>query len=92
MTQRRLLHLDPGRLTVYRWRGGQLDDEGSFSADEAGVAAFAAFAQAHAGSLFTLMADVPEEGFQADSIPYVQGSDRRALIERKLAQFFYGSP
>jgi hypothetical protein len=92
MTQRRLLHLDPGRLTVYRWSGGQLDDEGSFSADEAGAAAFAAFAQAHSGSLFSLMADVPEEGFQADSIPYVQGSDRRALIERKLAQFFYGSP
>jgi hypothetical protein len=92
MTERRLLHLDPSRLTVYRWRGGHLNDEGSFSVDEAGVAAFAAYAQAHSGSLFSLLADLPEEGFQADTIPYVQGADRRALIDRKLAQFFYGSP
>lgn len=92
MPQRRVLHLDSQSLTAYCWRSDALAEEGRFPGDAAGQAAFANYLESHSRSLFYLLADVPEEGFNFEPIPYIQGGDRTTLIERKLKQFFYGSP
>jgi len=92
MPQRRLLFLDANLLSAYRWQGGQLHLEENFATDSAGQEAFAAYLPAHRKSLFYLLAEVVEEGFQADEIPHVQGSDRAALLKRKIDQYFYGTP
>jgi hypothetical protein len=39
-----------------------------------------------------LLADLADEGFQIESLPYTQGADRQALLSRKLGQYFYGAP
>ncbi|MDB5800387.1 MAG: hypothetical protein JWL63_1326 [Rhodocyclales bacterium] len=64
----------------------------SFAVGEEGVVAFELWLR-HAGNgLHTLLADVADEGFHLESVPRVMGPDRRALIARKLAQHFFGSP
>lgn len=92
MPQRRVLFLDTSHLSAYRVGGGKVEREGSFVADAAGLQAFAAYLAHHRRSLFMLLADVVEEGFQLEDIPYSSGKDRIAIIKRKLAQFFYGTP
>jgi len=92
MPQRRLLYLDANHLGAYLWTAGALREEGSFLPGEQGVAAFSEYLRSHRDSNFYLLADIAEEGFQLESLPYTQGADRRALLARKLGQYFYGSP
>lgn len=92
MSQRRVLFLDTSHLSTYRVGGGKVEPEGRFVADAAGLEAFAAYLAHHRGTLFMLLADVVEEGFQIEDIPYSSGKDRIAILKRKLAQFFYGTP
>jgi hypothetical protein len=92
MPARRLLLLDATRLTAYQWHLGSTQHEADFPPDETGLAAFGEYLQGHRSSLFYLLADVAEEGFQIEEVPYVHGRDRDSLIKRKLAQYYYGTP
>lgn len=92
MARRCLLHLDSDGLRPWLWHDGTLHSQDFFPPDDAGHAAFALWLESHLDLRFTLVADCVEEGFQLDTIPHVLGADRKALIARKLAQFFYGSP
>jgi len=92
MPQRRVLFFDNARLTAYRVQGGAVLLEASFAGDEAGLAAFGEYLQQHRRSLFTILADAAEESFQTEDIPHSSGKDRQAILRRKLAQHFYGTP
>lgn len=92
MPARRVLYLDSNQLDAYLWRAGSLTLEGRYPANGEGVAAFTAYVAARRGSLFHLVADVADEGFHYEAVPHVAGKDRQALLERKLSQYFYGSP
>ncbi len=92
MPQNRLLFLDGNRLAAYHWQRGKLLAEGEFIHDNAGIKAFALYLAGHDGSLFSILADVTEEGFQLEEIPYVGGKDRTSLLQRRLTQYFYGTP
>lgn len=90
-TRHCLLLVDANRLAACRWRSGVLHAEDKFPNNDEGVAAFAAYLERHRDNLYYMLADVAEEGFQLELIPFVQGADRKLLIQRKLNQFFYGS-
>lgn len=92
MPAHRLLLLDATHLTAFHWRLGAPLREADFPPDEAGLEAFGEYLQSHRSSLFYLLADVAEEGFQVEEVPYVRGRDRDSLIKRKLSQYFYGTP
>ncbi|CAG4884239.1 conserved protein of unknown function [Georgfuchsia toluolica] len=92
MPQRRLLLLEANRLSAWHWQGGHLHAEQNFASDSTGHEAFAKYLAAHGNSIFSIMADVPEEGFQIEDIPFVSGKDRNALTQRRLAQYYYGTP
>jgi hypothetical protein len=92
MAARRLLFLDAAHLTAYLWQLAGPREEARFPTGEAGCTAFGAYLRQHSASLFYLLADVADEGFQVEDIPHVQGSDRQEIVKRKLAQYFYGSP
>ena len=66
--------------------------EHEFLADANGVEEFSAYLADHTNSVFAILADVAEEGFQMEDVPYVSGSDRAALTARRLAQYFFGTP
>jgi hypothetical protein len=92
MPARRLLFVNATRVTAYHWLPSGPKEEASFAANEPGLSAFRDYLRERSASLFYLLADLAEEGFQVDELPHVQGNDRRELIKRKLAQYYYGTP
>jgi hypothetical protein len=86
MSERHLLYFTSARAVLYRWAGSRLTVENSFPGTEEGAEAFAQYISGRRLGLFYLLADVVEEDFHHDTIPYVRGADRRALLDRKLAQ------
>lgn len=91
MIARRLLHLDTHRLTAYLWRRGQLTVEDVFAAHADDHQRFAAYLRACPASQFQLLANVSEEGFQTETIPFLRGRDRESVLRRKLGQHFFGT-
>jgi hypothetical protein len=92
MPPRRILYIDNTRLSAYKAGGGTVVLEGTFVNNESGLAACGDYLKTHSRSLFMVLADVAEEGFQLEDIPYSSGKDRAAIIKRKLGQNFYGTP
>lgn len=92
MAAKRILLLDGPFLTAYYWSGGHIKVEGEFSHEPVGLEALAAYLKKNHSSLFYLLADIPEEGFQLEELPYVQGGDRNALLQRRLVQYYYNTP
>ena len=91
MKTRRLIYLSTHQATAFRWQAGVLVGEGMFEATEAGYQQFADYLAKHSGSIFALLANVAEEGFQIETIPFLQGKDRKAIIDRKLGQLFFNA-
>ena len=92
MPTRYLLYLDANALRRYRWRNGQVEPAGHYPASDAGIKAFAAAVRDAQGAHYTLLTDLVEEGFHSDVLPAVQGRDRSAMLSRKCAQTFFGTP
>ena len=86
MLSKCLCYFTSHRVVAYRWTKGELRNEASFAMNEGGVAEFSRYVAGTSESLFYLLADVIEEDFFQENVPYVHGSDRRALLARKLAQ------
>lgn len=91
MAAKRILLFDGIRILAHVASRGRIEAEQEFAPDPEGMAAFAAYLGARRSSLFYLLADVSDEGFQIEDIPAVQGGDRAALIARRLGQYFYGT-
>ena len=91
MPARRLIYLCAHRLTAFHWRAGVLINEGVFEATEAGRLQFTRYLAEHLKSIFTLLANVSEEGFHMETIPFLRGEDRRSIITRKLGQQFFNA-
>lgn len=92
MKPKHILLFDGNRLAIHTWKDGHVHPEGHFTADAGGFENFDNWLGQHHGNLLYLLADVAEEGFQLEDIPWVQGGDRIALIKRRLGQHFYGTP
>lgn len=92
MAAKRILLLDGPFLNAYFWHAGRLHPEGEFGPDANGIESFAGYLARHRSSVFYLLADVAEEGFQLEDLPFVQGADREALLRRRLGQHYYSTP
>ncbi|MRD73279.1 hypothetical protein GH865_08450 [Rhodocyclus tenuis] len=88
MPERRLLYARPGRLSAYGWRASTLTEEACFAATDAGIAEFSAYLVRHASTPLSLLVNVAEESYIADTIPRLGRADRAKLIQRRLAQRF----
>lgn len=91
MQTRRLLYLSSHQATAFRWQGGVLVGEGLFESTEAGYQQFATYLEQRKKSIFALLANVAEEGFQIETMPFLQGADRKAIINRRLGQLFFNA-
>lgn len=92
MTERRTLILTTQSLSVWHWRHNNADRECEFNLGESGQTEFRSWLQQHLDSLFHLLVDLPDEGFHQEALPHVSGPDRKALLQRKLNQHFFGTP
>ena len=91
MKTRRLLYLSAHQMSTFCWHSGKLINEGLFAATEAGFQQFSAYLEEYPRSVYSILANVAEEGFQIETIPFLQGSDRKAIINRKLGQLFFNA-
>ena len=91
MKTTRLLYLSAHQLSAYHWKAGMLMAEGQFAATPDGHLEFADYLAQHRTSTFSMLANVSEEGFQIETIPFLQGTDRKAIIARKIGQLFFGA-
>ena len=91
MHSRCLIYLSPHQLTAFHWRAGMLTREGVFEATDAGKLEFIHYLGNHSKSVVTILANVAEEGFHIETIPFLRGEDRRSIITRKLGQQFFNA-
>ncbi len=91
MKTRRLLYLSAHQMVAYQWHAGALTREAAFEATPGGLKEFSDYLALHAKSVFMLLSNVAEEGYQIDSIPFLRGADRQAILERKLGQLFFNA-
>jgi hypothetical protein len=71
---------------LYSSSRGRLSLEAKFSGDDLGVSAFRDHLRNRKGALFALVADLAGEDFHEDQVPLLRGSDRSAVVQRRLAQ------
>jgi hypothetical protein len=84
----RVLLLTSRNLSAFTWQNGVLLPVAQFAADEEGLGAFDHYLNSPPDCPLYLVTDVIEEDFRQENAAHVLGRDRRALLERKLAQFF----
>lgn len=92
MAARRVLHLDAAGLSAWIWCHGRVHFEAAFTDDDKGVTAFAIYVRQHANSHFHILADVVDEEFRLEDIPWVGRRDRSTVIARRLAQLHFATP
>jgi len=86
MATKRLIYFTASELRVYRGARRTLIAEARFDVDEAGIDSFRSFLTRHRGALFYVIADLAGEDFHEDKIPFLRGAERRAVVDRRLAQ------
>ncbi|MCL2525140.1 MAG: hypothetical protein FWF20_04260 [Betaproteobacteria bacterium] len=92
MSHRRFLYLDSHLLTAYAWSQGHLLVEDSFIRDDSTLAAFSRYLTERRHCQFALLVNHASEEYIRETVPFLFGNDRQALIARKISQYFTGSP
>lgn len=91
--ERYLLLLDHTGLGA--WHGGRagLTEIAHFADDDEGVRRFAHWLSTQPRQRsYTVLADLAEESLEVDILPRSRGADRKALLQRRLAQHFPATP
>ena len=88
--QKRALLIRANGAEAYTLRRGAITLEAAFALDE--LELFEGYCQSRRDSLFVLLADLVEEDFQLETIPYVVGPTRRQLLARKFEQLYRNMP
>ena len=83
---RYLLYFTAEEHYLYASSGGRLKLEAQFPGDDAGVAQFRVYLRRRKGALFGVLADLTGEDFQEEQIPLLRGTDREAVVQRRLTQ------
>src|ERR671914_2528100 len=83
---RHLLYFTAEDHYLYTSARGRLELEAKFAADDVGVSAFRDHLSDRKGTLFALLADLAGEDFHEEQVPWLRGSDREAVVQRRLAQ------
>jgi hypothetical protein len=89
---RHFLYLTNTRLVSLVAQGKRIVARREFAVSGAGAAAFELYLANVKDVPTHLITDLAEEDFRLDTIPHVGGSDREAILNRKLAQIFRNTP
>ena len=86
MSDKLILYFTAAEHALFEWKGGGLVPLAKFPPGEAGLDDFRAALKGRKGALVHVLADLAGEDFHEDQIPYLRGSDREAVVQRRLAQ------
>ena len=88
----RVLLIAADRATLYRTHRGRLSEALQFPQGTAGEAVFARYLATAVPTPILLLVDVVEEEYRQDTLPQVSARDRRAMLGRRFARQFRGTP
>lgn len=91
MGRRLLLFLSASQLHARLMEGNVIASQQEFDNSHGGHHAFAAFLQPVKAPAY-LLVDLIEEDFRQETIPHLKGRCRSALLQRKLGQYYRGTP
>ncbi len=86
MSLKRVFYITPYDLTIFNRRGSIWQEEICFHANPDSIAAFETYLAWQPDVVSCLLMDMVEEEYRNETIPYVHGRDREALLKRKLLQ------
>ncbi|MCC7413896.1 MAG: hypothetical protein IT495_19940 [Gammaproteobacteria bacterium] len=92
LADRRAICLAGDRVFVHHWNRGALAESYVFDATDAGLAQFERYLAETPPMPARMLVDVIEEEYRQETIPHAFGKDRKALIGRKKARLFRGTP
>ncbi len=87
-----MLLVSGDRAILYLFDGPRLAQAYIFSADDTGYALFDRCLKELNHAPLCVLVDVVEEEYRQDTIPHVGIADRRAVLARKYARLFRGTP
>ena len=87
-----MLLIGGDRAIFYLFDRGQLAQAYIFGADDNGYALFKRCLEEISPAPVCVLVDVVEEEYRQDTVPHVGPSDRRAVLARKYARLFRGTP
>ncbi|MDO8908508.1 MAG: hypothetical protein Q7W55_08410 [Pseudohongiella sp.] len=88
----RVLLIHSAGAELYFWHKRTLLFSNSFRSDESGFERFYGELSRDSNTAFFLLADCIEEDFKHESVAHVRGTDRTALLSRKLEFLFRSTP
>ncbi len=88
----RVLLIGGDRAVLYLFDGARLAHAYIFAADDHGYALFDRCLKEIGQSPLCVLVDVVEEEYRQDTVPHVSAADRRAVLARKYARLFRGTP
>jgi hypothetical protein len=86
MAKKRILYFTASGHYLYGDTRSGLGLEAKFSDDDLGVGEFREYLRRQPHALYYVVADLAGEDFHAEQIPLLRGSDRTAVVRRRLAQ------
>ncbi len=86
-----VLYFSATERVVYRRFRGRLEFEARYPASDAGIEEFREHLRRQKSLLYYVVADLAGEDFHEDQIPFLRGGDRKAIVERRLAQRYRDS-
>lgn len=88
----RVLLLGAERALLFVSEQGSVRHSYEFPMDAAGLAAFGNYLRLAPGNPLQVLVDVVEEEYRQETLPHVFGGDRRAILSRRFARLFRGTP
>lgn len=88
----RVLLIAADRAILYLFDAGEVSQAYIFGADETGLTSFNRCMTELEPAPMCVLIDVVEEEYRPDTIPHVSGADRKAVLQRKYARLFRGTP
>ena len=86
------LYLTNDKLVALIWKGGSIVERDVFNSTELETPAFTEYIDKHRDISTYVVTDLIEEDFRVDTVPHLRGSDRDAVLGRKLSQLYRASP
>jgi hypothetical protein len=86
------LYLTNDKIIALIWKSAAIVEREVFTSLDADTPEFDYWLRRHQRMPAWLITDLIEEDFRIDTLPHVRGSDRDAVIERKLQQLYRASP
>jgi hypothetical protein len=92
MLAKRVVYITASEANVYLFKDACLHGPEEFRLDQNGLKSFSSLLSGSDEMLTYLIVDVVEEEFRNETVPHLFGGERKALIDRRLDQYYRATP